>query len=106
MNNVKATGGNGGILVNGSEVTLTGNIDVSGNGFGGIEVSLGTGLTNVSLDVKNANITNTSEKYGYPAIWEDSVKGTVTFNENQFTKNEAVKDNQVHYYLNADNATK
>lgn len=102
LNNVKATGGNGGILVNGSDVTLTGDIDVSHNGFGGIEVSLGTDLTQVSLNVTGATLKNDSEAYGLPTIWEDKVTGKVT--GGTFTTNDQVKENQVQYYVVAENA--
>lgn len=104
LNNVTAKGGNGGILVNGSDVTLVGNIDVSDNGFGGIEVSIGDDLTDASLDVTEANLTNTSEAYGSPTIWEDGVTDKITANVNQFTTNAEVKTNQVQYYLEADKA--
>lgn len=41
IKNITLTGGNGALLVNGSKVTLIGTINVSGNGFGGIEMSRG-----------------------------------------------------------------
>lgn len=103
LNNVTATGGNGGILVNGSTVTLTGAIDVSNNGFGGIESSVGSGLTSTSLTVTGVTFTNKSEAYGLPTIWEDQVTGTVV-GASSFTQNSDVKDNQVQYYLVATNA--
>lgn len=103
LNNVTATGGNGGILVNGSDVTLTGNIDVSGNGFGGIEVSYGEGLSedNSTLQLTlddGCNIINNTEKYGKPTIWEDKVTGGT------FTTNDKVVIGQVQYYIEAKNA--
>ncbi|MEL3960185.1 S-layer homology domain-containing protein [Lysinibacillus endophyticus] len=106
LTNVKATGGNGGILVNGSDVTLTGTIDVSENGFGGIEVSKGSGLSDPSLDVTGVNWINTSEAYKLPTIWEDKVTGKVNWTEGQFTVNNQVVENQVQYYLKAENAVK
>lgn len=104
LNNVTAKGGNGGILVNGSDVTLTGEINVSGNGHGGIEVSKDTVEEVPSLVVTDANFTNTTESYGKPTIWEDKVENTLTTNDNQFTINCKVKGNQIQYYLKADNA--
>lgn len=63
------TGGDAAILVNGSTVTLEGTVDVSGNEFGGIEVTQGKGVTiNPKLTV-NATLTFTDENL--PAIWID-----------------------------------
>src|SRR5690606_27387736 len=45
ISDITLTGGDAALLVNGSAVTLTGTIDVSGNEFGGIESSLGSGLS-------------------------------------------------------------
>lgn len=100
LSNVTATGGNGGILVNGSEVKLEGTINVSGNGFGGIEVSGDTvGTANLSLDINGATIVNVSEDPGKPTIWEDKVSGHVTgaggYHSIRVLKDE---DSQVHYY--------
>lgn len=103
LNNVTATGGNAGILVNGSELTLTGTIDVSGNGFGGIEVSKGVGIEkNPSLTITDAELVNTSEAYGLPTIWEDKITGTITGAEN-LTTSDKIKDEQVQYYIDEDN---
>lgn len=106
LENVTATGGNGGILVNGSDVTLEGTIDVSGNGFGGIEVSKGQGLENdPELNADGAEIINTTEAYLLPTIWEDGVEDTVTASDlikTQVTKDDKTK--QTQYYLNEENA--
>lgn len=109
--NVKATGANGGILVNSSDVTLKGNIDVSGNGFGGIEVS----KANESADdpylngEENVFFANSSEAYGEPTIWvdgtadKDEAENWLTVDENTFTAVPFTKNskNQVHCYLDA-----
>lgn len=73
IRNAKISGGNAGIIVNSANVTLEGNIDVSGNTFGGIEVSKGSaeGLNGGVLNINGANITNTTEEYGKPTIWID-----------------------------------
>jgi hypothetical protein len=93
------------LLVNGSEVTLEGAIDVSGNEFGGIESSKGVGVEkDPKLTVTDATFTNTSEAYGLPTIWEDQIKGTVVAADEQFTVNEEVREGQVQYYLDAENA--
>lgn len=78
INGYTGSGGDAALLVNGSTVTLNGTINVSDNEFGGIEVSGDTlGIGNLSLDVNNATIENTSEAPGKPTIWEDKVSGHV-----------------------------
>jgi adenosine/AMP kinase len=85
IKDIKLTGGDAALLVNGSEVTLTGAIDVSGNEFGGIESSKGVGVEkDPKLTVTGATFTNTSEAYGLPTIWEDQVEGTVVVADEQF----------------------
>lgn len=71
IKNIRLTGGNAGLLVNGSKVTLVGTIDVSGNGFGGIELAQGSGVNAVShlvLD-DSAKIVNTTETSDKPTLW-------------------------------------
>ena len=69
LNNVTLKNANAGLLVNGSEVTLKGTIDVSENGFGGIEVSKGADdYPDPKLTV-NGTLTFTGENL--PAIWID-----------------------------------
>jgi phage host-nuclease inhibitor protein Gam len=105
IKDIKLTGGDAALLVNGSEVTLTGAIDVSGNEFGGIESSKGVGVEkDPKLTVTGATFTNTSEAYGLPTIWEDQIEGTVVVADEQFTVNEEVREGQVQYYLDAQNA--
>jgi phage host-nuclease inhibitor protein Gam len=105
IKDIKLTGGDAALLVNGSEVTLTGAIDVSGNEFGGIESSKGVGVEkDPKLTVTGATFTNTSEAYGLPTIWEDQITGTVVVADEQFTVNEEVREGQVQYYLDAQNA--
>lgn len=100
IKNCKATNCNAGILVNSSNVTLQGTIDVSGNKFGGIEVSKGSasGLGNATLNVNGATLVNTTEEYGKPTIWTDGEGNTVNGVESMFANSE-VKPNQVQYYL-------
>ena len=76
-------GTSAGLLVNASTVTLEGTIDVSGNVFGGIEVSKGTaeGLNNPQLIVsEGAKLVNENESLSNPTIWEDGVDNCVTTN--------------------------
>ncbi|MBP1924248.1 nitrogen fixation protein FixH [Sedimentibacter acidaminivorans] len=107
IDGIKLTGGDAGLLVNASEVTLTGTIDVSGNEFGGIEASKGSasGLENPVLTVTGATFVNTTEEYGLPTIWEDGVTATtyLVANSDQFTLSDTVKPNQVQYYLVSNN---
>ena len=98
-------------MVNSSDVTLKGNIDVSGNGFGGIEVS----KANESADdpylngEENVSFANSSEAYGKPTIWvdgtadKDEAENWLTVDEDTFTAVPFTKNskNQVHYYLDA-----
>lgn len=101
VENFSCTGCNAALLCNSADVTLSGNVDVSGNGFGGIEVSKSSGETQVSpvLRVKG-EITNSTEKYSKPTIWIDGEVGEVE--ASGFT--EANVKNQRQFYLNPENA--
>ena len=103
--NYKATGGNAGIIVNGATATIGENVDVSGNTFGGIEVSKGTGegLGDAQLTVTSA-ITNTTEAYGKPTVWTDG-EGAIVIDQTGMTQNSEVKEGQVQYYIEAENAS-
>ncbi len=71
IKDIKLTGGNAGLLVNGAEVKLEGKIDLSGNGWGGIEVAKGIGVTDtpmLALD-KKTELINTDETPNKPTIW-------------------------------------
>ncbi len=71
IRDIKLTGGNAALLVNGSKVTFEGKIDVSGNGFGGIELGQGVGVeeTNYLELEDNADIVNSSEDADRPTLW-------------------------------------
>lgn len=101
MSNLTSTGEDGGILINGSEVSLAGNINLDANQFGGIEVSRGTGATRDSiLDVSDAQFSNDTESYGHPTMWID---GTGTINGTEaFTIIEL--NGQQQYYLHEENS--
>lgn len=104
IHDVKVTGANAGILVNSSTATLGDGVDVSGNNFGGIEVSKSS---NESLPASqltvNSAIVNTTEAYGKPTVWTDGENATVIDNTGM-TSNSEVKEGQVQYYLNEENS--
>ena len=80
LKNIKLTGGNAGLLINGGHATFVGKIDVSGNGFGGIELGKGSGVTEApTLTITdNAEIINTTESADKPTIWvPDDTNGAV-----------------------------
>ena len=74
LKNIKLTGGNAGLLINGGHATFIGKIDVSGNGFGGIELGKGSGVTSSpTLTITdNAEIINTTESPDKPTLWVPS----------------------------------
>lgn len=84
IKDITLTGGNAALNVNGSDVTLTGSIDVSGNGFGGIEVGKGQAVTNKPiLNFENATLKNDTESATTPTLWVDKLsldEVSVTFN--------------------------
>lgn len=71
IKNIKLTGGNAGLLINGGTVTFVGNIDVSGNGFGGIELSQGKGVTSTSelTFAEGSKIINSDDSKSKPTFW-------------------------------------
>ena len=71
IRNIKLTGGNGGLLVNGGKVKLEGTIDVSGNGFGGIELGQGSGVDSVAhiILTDDTKLVNTTESPDKPTLW-------------------------------------
>ena len=75
VKNITLTGGNVGLSANGANLTLEGTIDVSGNGFGGIELTKGAAptLSVPSLTINNATIVNTTEEKDLPTLWTDNL---------------------------------
>ena len=75
VKNITLTGGNVGLSANGANLTLEGKIDVSGNGFGGIELTKGAAptLSVPSLTINNATIVNTTEEKDLPTLWTDNL---------------------------------
>ena len=110
VSNVKLSGGNAGMIVNGATVNLAGDIDVSNNTFGGIEVSKGTapGLSAGVLNIGESNIINETETYRKPTIWIDGntdaegiVNGADAFTVVEVQHGDTI---QKQFYLNAANA--
>ena len=100
LKNISLTNSNAALLVNHSgTVNLSGKINVSGNGFGGIESYDGS-----VLNIDSATISNTSEDYGKPTIWEDGATGSTVFGANNFIKTSDVKAGQIQYYLDIKNS--
>ena len=93
------TGANAGLQINASKVTLEGTIDVSGNAFGGMEVTKGVaeGLNNPQLTIaEGATIANDDETVTTPTIWEDGVNDCLT--GGNLVKETGVKVGQVFYF--------
>lgn len=105
ITNITSTGEDGGILINGSEVTLEGTIDISGNEFGGIEVSKGSVAPNNStFTVSAATFINTSETHNSPTIWVENGQGTVVGADTAgLTEFDNTEKGQTFYYVNAAN---
>lgn len=102
----KSSGGNAAALVNSANVKMEGTIDVSGNTFGGIEVSKGSaqGLSAGMLDITDANIVNTSEEYAKPTIWIDGTTEDIGTVVGIGDMTMAIIAEQNQYYLDAAHA--
>lgn len=104
ISNSSFTGGNGGLLINGATATIE-NVNVSGNTFGGIEVSKGAAASKNSILYVEGTLTNDTEEYGKPTIWTDGEGQTVIGADSMFTNSE-IKEGQVQYYLVEENSKK
>lgn len=72
IKNIKLTGAEAALNINGSVVTLEGTIDVSGNRVGGIELGQGQAVTDFpDVNMENATIVNTTETSTTPTAWID-----------------------------------
>ncbi len=109
IKDIKLTGANAALLINGGNVTFEGTIDVSGNGFGGIELGQGAGVTEIpKLALKNdAEIKNTTEKENAPSLWvpDDTVKGVLEINgvSEDITKGEELSLTEIAEIFDIDN---
>lgn len=98
VKDIKLTGADAGLYANGSKVTLLGTIDVSGNEFGGIEVSQGKNVVEVpTLDATAATLVNDTEDFALPTVWNDGTEGEVLMNA-LFIRTD-VKEGQTQYYI-------
>ena len=109
LEGVTVTGFDAAILVNGAELTLQGTVNVSGNEFGGIEVSKGKDITvNAKLIVKGT-VVNDTESDTAPTAWipcddkgadpEGSIEG-VKWTWTLVTKDKDKGDFQLWYTIN------
>lgn len=103
LENVKATGANAGVLVNGSNVTAKTGVDVSGNTFGGIEVSDTEQSKNPESRLTvESKITNTTERFGRPTVWTDGDNAYVDDKSGMISSDE-ISVGQMQYYNDAAN---
>ena len=95
LKNIKLTGGNAGLLINGGHATFVGKIDVSGNGFGGIELGKGSGVTEAPklTLTDDAEIINTTESTDKPTLWvpDDTTGAVVEIGNTEFELNPGVE---------------
>ena len=91
LKNIKLTGGNAGLLINGGHATFVGKIDVSGNGFGGIELGKGSGVTEAPklTLTDDAEIINTTESTDKPTLWvpDDTTGAVIEIGNTKFELN-------------------
>lgn len=97
IENLKVSGCNAGLLVNGSECILSGAVDVSGNIFGGIEVSNGEHPAMDTKLVITSRIKNNSESYKRPTVWIDGENATVK-DETKLLKMVDIESQKQFYY--------
>lgn len=73
LRDITLTGANVGLGVNGANVTLEGTINVTGNGFGGIEVTKGQNVQVLPSLTINGTIVNEDEVAARPTLWTDGI---------------------------------
>ena len=107
ISDITLTSGEAALLVQGGKVVVKGAIDVSGNEYGGIELAK-AGDAMPSLVLTDAEVTNTTEAYKLPTIWEDPTLGGKLVIDGDFWTTEIKADNgnmQYQYYIEAINTT-
>ncbi|GGD91036.1 pectate lyase-like adhesive domain-containing protein [Paenibacillus nasutitermitis] len=99
VNNFTGSGADAALLVNASEVNLTGVTTVTGNDYGGIEVAKGPdGINNAQLTV-TGTLVNGSEAADKPTIWVVNGQGTVTNTGLTPTTDKPAEGGKTYYYL-------
>lgn len=73
LRDITLTGANVGLGVNGANVTLEGTVNVTGNGFGGIEVTKGQNVQVLPSLTINGTIVNEDEVAARPTLWTDGI---------------------------------
>ena len=106
LKNIALSNANGGLLVNGGNVTVEGTLDVSGNHFGGIELSKGEDVETLPvINFNNATVVNTTESETIPTLWSDGIaqeEVTVKYNGVEAAIYNTEKG-QVQLFLNQEN---
>jgi len=102
LSDITLTGGNAGLLVNGAKVAIKGKIDVSGNGFGGIEISTSDENYVPFLYNSEATIVNTTETKTEPTIWEDPTFDDFPIEDHSMFYAWSMEE-QYFYYLDSEN---
>ncbi len=106
LKNIALSNANGGLLVNGGNVTVEGTLDVSGNHFGGVELSKGNGVETLPvINFNNATVVNTTESETIPTLWSDGIaqeEVTVKYNGVEAAIYNTEKG-QVQLFLNQEN---
>ncbi len=103
INSLRVSGGDAGVLINGSLVTIKGNTHVLNNEFGGIEVSRGSAGQN-SLLTLQGNLWDESslEHNGKPAVWVVDGQGSVNDTlSSRLVAATHITSGQTQYYLQA-----
>ena len=99
IKNLAISGGDAAIYANGATLNLQGTVNVSGNEFGGIEVSQGSGVTTPAILNAGLALVNTNEANAKPSAWTDKVSTANATVNGSFTTTTHIGTNQKQYYL-------
>jgi len=103
IKNLSITGGDAAIYANGATLNLEGIVDVSGNDFGGIEVSQGSNVATPAILNAASTLVNTTEANTKPTAWIDRASTTVATVNGNFVLTTHIGTDQKQYYLNGAN---
>lgn len=98
IKDINLTRGDGALLVDGAKVILTGEVNVSGNEFGGIKLEDRWAESQLALIMVDANLINNTEAYGFPTIW--GATGQIS----GYQLTQIIKNNLTHYYIDKNNS--